>query len=98
MAARPGFLVILEDCDLAEAARRADEVRRELERRTVPGADGQPLTFTVSAGCAVINLEDPTKEALLGLADARLFAAKRAGRNRVVAADGVARGPREARQ
>ncbi len=81
------FVVILEDCGLVEAARRAEEVRRELESRTVPGADGRPLKVTVSAGCAVADPADPTKEALIGLADARLFAAKRAGRNRVAAAD-----------
>jgi diguanylate cyclase (GGDEF)-like protein len=91
------FVVILEDCGLSEAAQRAEEVRHELEGRTVPGADGQPLTFTVSAGCAVIDPDDATKEALLGLVDARLFAAKRAGRNRVEAAGGVARRPEKAR-
>jgi PleD family two-component response regulator len=40
----------------------------------------------VSAGCAVIDPAIPTKEALLGRADAGLFMAKRAGRNQVVAA------------
>ncbi len=79
------FVAILDDCGLTEATRLADEVRRELEARTVPGADGQLLRATVSAGCAVIDATDPTKEALLGLADARLFQAKEAGRNRVVA-------------
>ena len=79
------FVAILEDCGLAEATRRADEVRRDLEARSVPGADGRPLRATVSAGCAVIDPADPTKEALIGAADARLFVAKRAGRNRVVA-------------
>ena len=83
------FVVILEDCGLAEAARRAEEIRRELEDRTVPGPDGMPLTVTVSAGCAVIDPANPTKEALIGAADARLFEAKRAGRNQVVAGDGV---------
>jgi diguanylate cyclase (GGDEF)-like protein/PAS domain S-box-containing protein len=80
------FVAILEDCSLTEAVRVADEIRRELEARPVRGADGQPLRATVSAGCAVIDRADPTKEALLGEADARLFKAKRAGRNRVVAA------------
>jgi len=80
------FVAILEDCSLTEAVRVADEIRRELEARPVPGADGQLLRATVSAGCAVIDRADPTKEALLGEADARLFKAKRAGRNRVVAA------------
>jgi len=80
------FVAILEDCSLTEAVRVADEIRRELEARPVPGADGQLLRATVSAGCAVIDRADPTKEALLGEADARLFKAKRAGRNRVIAA------------
>ena len=79
------FVAILEDCGLPEAARRAEEIRLELETRTLPGPDGMPLAVTVSAGCAVIDPADPTKEALIGAADARLFVAKRAGRNRVVA-------------
>ncbi|HEX7497554.1 MAG TPA: diguanylate cyclase [Candidatus Limnocylindrales bacterium] len=80
------FVVILEDCALQEVGRVAEEVRRGLEARTVPSADGQPLGATVSAGCAVIDPDEPTKEALLGRADAALFMAKRAGRNQVVAA------------
>jgi diguanylate cyclase (GGDEF)-like protein len=80
------FVAILDDCGLSEAVRLAEEVRRELEARTVPGADGQPLRVTVSAGCAVIDPADPTKEALLSRADVGLFMAKRAGRNQVVAA------------
>ena len=77
------FIVILEDCALPEAVRVADEIRRGLAARTVPGADGQPLHATVSAGCAVIDPADPTREGLIGRADSALFAAKRAGRNQV---------------
>ncbi len=80
------FVAILEDCDLPEAVRVADDIRRQLEARSVPGADGQPLRATVSAGCAVIDPADFTKEAMIGRADVGLFMAKRAGRNRVVAA------------
>jgi diguanylate cyclase (GGDEF)-like protein len=80
------FIAILEDCGLPEAVRLADEVRQGLEAQTVPGADGQPLRATVSAGCAVRDPADPTKEALIGRADASLFMAKEAGRNQVVAA------------
>ncbi len=80
------FVAILDDCGLPEAVRLADDVRRELEARSVPGADGRPLRATVSAGCAVIDPATPTKEALLGRADAGLFTAKRSGRNQVVAA------------
>jgi diguanylate cyclase (GGDEF)-like protein/PAS domain S-box-containing protein len=80
------FVVILEDGDLVGALRVAEEVRREFETRSVVGADGQPLHATVSAGCAAIDPAEPTKEAMLGKADEGLFMAKRAGRNRVVAA------------
>ena len=79
------FVAILEDCALPEVVRVADEVRRGLEAHSVPGVDGHSLFATVSAGCAVIDPAIPTQEALLGQADAGLFAAKRAGRNRVVA-------------
>ena len=80
------FIVILEDCAFPEVVRVADEVRRGLEARTMPGAAGQPLRATVSAGCAVIDPADPTREALIGRADAGLFMAKRGGRNQIVAA------------
>jgi diguanylate cyclase (GGDEF)-like protein len=80
------FIVIVEGSGLPEVVHLADEVRRGLEARTVPGADGQPVGATVSAGCAVMDPADPTKEALLGRADVALFLAKDAGRNRVVGA------------
>ena len=80
------FVAILEDCGLPEAARLADEVRRELEARSVPGTDGRPLRATVSAGCAIMYAADPSKEALLGRADIALYMAKEAGRNRVATA------------
>jgi diguanylate cyclase (GGDEF)-like protein/PAS domain S-box-containing protein len=87
------FVAILEDTTLLEAARMAEEVRRELEARSVPGADGQPLHATVSAGCAVMDPADQTKESLIGLADQRLFVAKGEGRNRVVADRGRSKRP-----
>ncbi len=80
------FVAILEDSSLADATRVADEVRRELESRPVAGPDGHPLYITVSAGCAGIDPADPTMVALIGRADVAMFMAKRAGRNRVVAA------------
>jgi diguanylate cyclase (GGDEF)-like protein len=80
------FVAILEDATLADACRVADEVRRELEQRQVPGPDGHSVHVTVSAGCAEIDRSDPAMATLIGKADTALFAAKRAGRNRVVAA------------
>jgi diguanylate cyclase (GGDEF)-like protein len=79
------FVVIMEGSTVADAARVADQVRLQLERRVIPGADGEPLRAQVSAGCAALDPENPTKEDLLRRADEALFMAKRAGRNRVVA-------------
>ena len=39
-----------------------------------------------SAGCALIDPADPSRETLIGRADVGLVMAKRAGRNQVVAA------------
>ena len=78
------FVAVLEGATLADACRVADEIRGDLERRSVPGPDGEPVHVTVSAGCAAIDRSDPTMAALIGTADAALFSAKRAGRNRVV--------------
>jgi PleD family two-component response regulator len=52
----------------------------------VPGADGEELRATVSAGCASLGPAVATLEALLEVADVGLQMAKRAGRNQVVAA------------
>jgi PleD family two-component response regulator len=50
------------------------------------GPDGESLRATVSAGCATLDPADPTRDALLRAADMALIAAKRAGRNKVIAA------------
>jgi diguanylate cyclase (GGDEF)-like protein/PAS domain S-box-containing protein len=80
------FVVILEGCSLARAIDVADEVRSVLEARVITGPLGQQLQARVSAGCGVLDPGEPTKEALLRVADVGLFMAKRAGRNQVVAA------------
>jgi diguanylate cyclase (GGDEF)-like protein/PAS domain S-box-containing protein len=81
------FVAILEGARLDDAVRVAEEVRGELERRMIGGMDGRPpLHATVSAGCTAYDPADPTREGLLRVADVALFMAKRAGRNRVVAA------------
>jgi PleD family two-component response regulator len=46
-------------------------------------AGGATLTVTVSLGCAALGPSEPA-EALVARADARLYEAKRAGRDRVV--------------
>ncbi len=80
------FVVILEQTTRDEAAVIADQVRGMLAQQRVLSDDGELLTVTVSAGCAQLNDAEPTREQLLRTADVALFMAKRAGRDRVVAA------------
>lgn len=79
------FVAILEGSTLEDALRVAEEVRHSLQERRIPGPAGETLQATVSAGCAVVDDAEPTREALIRAADLGLLAAKRAGRNRVAA-------------
>jgi diguanylate cyclase (GGDEF)-like protein len=81
------FLVLLPDTTAAEAAKL-------LERLRIAGVtrkpDGQPVTLSV--GIAEWREDGArTAQALVELADRRMYAAKEAGRNRYVGPDGVAR-------
>ncbi|CAN5559496.1 hypothetical protein BH23CHL10_BH23CHL10_10630 [soil metagenome] len=80
------FVAVLDGADLSAAMAVANDVRELLERRSVRAEDGTELRVTVSAGCAQLGDEDSTSESLLRAADRALFMAKRAGRDRVVAA------------
>jgi len=78
------FVVVLPGAARDGAAHLADEIRLALASATVGGADGAPLSVTVSAGCATMDEAEPTGEALIRAADMGLIMAKRSGRNRVV--------------
>jgi diguanylate cyclase (GGDEF)-like protein len=80
------FIVVLNGADRDDAMRVADEIRTALAARRIASEDGAELRVTVSAGCAELSAADPSRESLLRTADVALFMAKRAGRDRVVAA------------
>jgi diguanylate cyclase (GGDEF)-like protein len=89
LAARYGgeeFIVVLEGATRDHAVHIAEEIRAVLSQHPVLGDDGTRLAVTVSAGCAELDEGEPTGEQLLRTADVALFMAKRAGRDRVVAA------------
>ncbi len=76
------FLVLLPDVPLAGALVFADRARTQLESLRTPGAP----RVTVSVG--IVELErDESARAALARADARLYDAKAAGRNRVAGGD-----------
>jgi diguanylate cyclase (GGDEF)-like protein len=73
------FLVLLPDTDQSGAFKLADALRRAVGQATFEHQ--QPLT--ISLGIATANVDDSLKS-LVRRADDNLFAAKRAGRNRVM--------------
>jgi len=80
------FVSVLYRATLDDAVRIAEQIREQLAAQPIEGPDGEELSVTVSAGCAAAGSDTPNAAALLRAADVALYMAKRAGRNRVVAA------------
>ncbi len=79
------FVVALQDTGIDEAQRFAERLRSRVEGATA--RDRAPITF--SAGVASLVEEDDGPGSLIERADQALYAAKAAGRNRVVRSDEV---------
>jgi diguanylate cyclase (GGDEF)-like protein len=85
IAARWGgeeLVLLLPGTDLAGAAQVAERARAVLEGRVVVSPDGDPIRVTASFGVAAYP-EAGSADQLLETADAALYEAKRAGKNRV---------------
>jgi len=77
------FCVLVPNTDLAEATEVAERLRAAVAATDFVGGEQQPGgRVTISLGLAMANQPDP--EQLAGEADAALYQAKRAGRNRLV--------------
>jgi diguanylate cyclase (GGDEF)-like protein len=76
------FVVICEDLSPTVAVERAETLRRTVEAE-VRQPDGKPVTASI--GLANSFADGTTLNALISTADARLYAAKNGGRNRVEA-------------
>ncbi|MEU7906937.1 diguanylate cyclase [Actinoplanes sp. NPDC049118] len=79
------FLLVLPATPVAAATAKLDRIRRAVGDHDWQGTTGR-LPVTVSIGVAAGNESTPrSQSAALSAADRNLYAAKRAGRNRVVA-------------
>lgn len=77
------FLALLPDTEADEALDAAERVRRAFADKPFEFKGNGPLGVTLSGGVACFELDGVTLAALLGIADAALYEAKDAGRNRV---------------
>ncbi|HET7200216.1 MAG TPA: diguanylate cyclase, partial [Burkholderiales bacterium] len=79
------FLLLLPECPLEAAIRKAGQIREEVERLQVEYRGSKVGAVTVSIGVAAFPEHADDAGALLRCADNALYLAKQAGRNRVVA-------------
>ena len=76
------FVLVLPGTDIAGGAQLAERVRAALAGRTVLAVDGSQIPVTASFGVAAIPPAKTASE-LFAAADAAMYQAKRAGKNRV---------------
>jgi len=84
------FAVFLPSAGIERALELAEDIRRAIESTVTEDAGpentaNERITVTVSIGAAAAPESASSAEELMGAADRALLAAKRAGRNRVVA-------------
>ena len=80
------FAVLLPGSNAHQAQEIAEDLRARLAQNPMPLADAT-LLMTLSAGIAELGNDGQTLDDLLLVADRRTYAAKRAGRNQVIAWD-----------
>jgi two-component system cell cycle response regulator len=79
------FLLVMPETDAAFAGSVAERLRGDVEKDAFATRAGATIPVTVSIGIAEWLGPSDNAEELVKRADAALYAAKRAGRNRVVA-------------
>jgi diguanylate cyclase (GGDEF)-like protein len=85
------FIVLLPGADLAHAIAAAERLREAVEHSRLV-LHGREWPMTVSIGAAALEAGDDFSS-MLRRADAAMYAAKHAGRNRVMAAPAAGAGP-----
>jgi diguanylate cyclase (GGDEF)-like protein len=87
------FAVVLPESDAGGALAAAEKIRR-LVAESPFESDSAEISITVSIGVAVCPQDGLTPEQILSAADAAMYEAKAAGRNRTFSASGGFAGPR----
>jgi diguanylate cyclase (GGDEF)-like protein len=83
------FVLALPETPKGGAIEVAERIRERIARTEVQGVDGNaPLKVTASIGVASMPGDGSDSRSLIAAADAALYEAKRAGKNRVIAAAG----------
>jgi diguanylate cyclase (GGDEF)-like protein/PAS domain S-box-containing protein len=78
------FVILLPGANLDESARRAEQLRNAVEQLALAQTGTSMHRMTISLGVSAFPNDGESGPALLAIADAALYAAKRAGRNRVI--------------
>jgi len=82
--------IVLPQADSSGGERLAERVRASVEALRIPRLDGRgSITVTASFGVASLHDSEADKDGLVAAADAALYRAKRAGKNRVQRAEGA---------
>ena len=77
------FAVWMPETSVEEAGHVAERIREAIGKISLDTGNGE-ITITVSIGVAGLLPEEPEVQSLINRADAALYSAKRAGRDRVV--------------
>jgi diguanylate cyclase (GGDEF)-like protein len=77
------FVLVAPETDLDSATQLAERLRERLDATEV-ACDGHMVRITASFGVAVLHADDRAPDDLFRRGDRALYAAKDAGRNRVV--------------
>lgn len=87
------FIIAMPQTDLQGAMSAAQKIRAAIEVEPFANQERQPTgNLTISGGIAVLPMDGKSATDLIGRADQGLYEAKKAGRNRVVHAEGMSLG------
>ena len=78
------FVLVLPDSSAADAKQRMEQIRAQIKELQIPHGEQQLRAITVSAGVAQADDPPANPNELLRAADTALYAAKNAGRDRVI--------------